>query len=93
MSRHGKRYVAARDQVDREREHTPAEAIALIKSLPAPKFDETLEVHVRTGLNVRHADEQLRGARAFPGRCGLDHAHQDRLFGGHAVRESFRRKR
>ncbi|HVL30903.1 MAG TPA: 50S ribosomal protein L1 [Solirubrobacteraceae bacterium] len=72
MSRHGKRYVAARDQVDREREHTPAEAIALIKSLPAPKFDETLEVHVRTGLNVRHADEQLRGTIALPNGLGKE---------------------
>jgi large subunit ribosomal protein L1 len=72
LSRHGKRYVAARDQVDREREHTPAEAIALIKSLPAPKFDETLEVHVRTGLNVRHADEQLRGTIALPNGLGKE---------------------
>ncbi len=72
MSKHGKRFAAAREQVDREREYSPAEAIALIKSLPAPKFDESLEVHVRTGLNVRHADEQLRGTIALPNGLGKD---------------------
>ncbi len=72
MSKHGKRYTAAREQVDREHEHTPAEAIALIKSLPAPKFNESIEVHVRTGLNVRHADEQLRGTIALPHGLGKD---------------------
>jgi large subunit ribosomal protein L1 len=72
LSSHGKRFVAARQQVDREREYTPAEAIALIKSLPAPKFDESLEVHVRTGLNVRHADEQLRGTIALPNGLGKE---------------------
>ena len=58
--------------VDREREHTPAEAMQLIKSLPGPKFDETVEVHVRTGLNVRHADEQLRGTVALPNGLGKE---------------------
>jgi large subunit ribosomal protein L1 len=72
LSSHGKRFVAARQQVDREREYTPAQAIALIKSLPAPKFDESLEVHVRTGLNVRHADEQLRGTIALPNGLGKE---------------------
>lgn len=72
MSKRGKTYLEARSQVDREREHTPAEALALIKSLPGPKFDETVEVHVRTGLNVRHADEQLRGTVALPNGLGKD---------------------
>jgi large subunit ribosomal protein L1 len=72
LSRHGKRYLAAREQVDREREYTPREAVALIKALPAPKFDETVEVHVRTGLNVRHADEQLRGTIALPNGLGKE---------------------
>jgi large subunit ribosomal protein L1 len=72
LSKHGKRYIAAREQVDREHEYTPAEAIALIKALPAPKFDESLEVHVRTGLNVRHADEQLRGTIALPNGLGKE---------------------
>jgi large subunit ribosomal protein L1 len=72
LSSHGKRYVDARQRVDREREHTPREAIELIKSLPAPKFDESIEVHVRTGLNVRHADEQLRGTIALPNGLGKE---------------------
>src|ERR1700716_221232 len=50
-----------RGQVAPEHEYTPGQGIELIKALPAPRFDETLEVHIRTGLNVRHADEQLRG--------------------------------
>ncbi|MDQ3849686.1 MAG: 50S ribosomal protein L1 [Actinomycetota bacterium] len=72
MSRHGKRFLAARAQVDREREHSPAEAVALIKSLPGPNFIESVEVHVRTGLNVRHADEQLRGTIALPNGLGKE---------------------
>jgi large subunit ribosomal protein L1 len=72
LSKHGKRYLGARGQVDREREYTPREAIELIKALPAPRFDETVEVHVRTGLNVRHADEQLRGTIALPNGLGKE---------------------
>jgi large subunit ribosomal protein L1 len=64
--------LEARGKVDREREHTPVEAISLIKSLPGPKFNETVEVHVRTGLNVRHADEQLRGTIALPNGLGKE---------------------
>jgi large subunit ribosomal protein L1 len=59
-------------QVDREREHQPAEAVALVKSLARAKFDESVEIHVRTGLNVRHADEQLRGTIALPNGLGKD---------------------
>jgi large subunit ribosomal protein L1 len=72
MAQHGKRYRDARTQVDREREYAPAEAIALIKSLDGPKFPESVEVHIRTGLNVRHADEQLRGTIALPHGLGKD---------------------
>jgi len=72
LSKHGKTFLDARGQVDREREYEPAEAIALIKSLPGAKFDETVEVHIRTGLNVRHADEQLRGTIALPNGLGKD---------------------
>ena len=72
MSKHGKTYLDARSQVDREREHTPAEAMQLLKSLPGPSFNETVEIHVRTGLNVRHADEQLRGTVALPNGLGKD---------------------
>jgi large subunit ribosomal protein L1 len=70
VSRHGRKFVEARTAVDREREYAPAEAIKLIKDLKRAKFDESVEVHVRTGLNVRHADEQLRGTIALPNGLG-----------------------
>jgi len=72
MSSHGKRYADDLGKVDREREYQPAEAIALVRSLANAKFDESIEVHVRTGLNVRHADEQLRGTIALPNGVGRD---------------------
>jgi large subunit ribosomal protein L1 len=70
MAKHGKNYVEALATVDREREYPPAEAIALVKSLKRAKFDESIEVHIRTGLNVRHADEQLRGTIGLPNGLG-----------------------
>jgi large subunit ribosomal protein L1 len=69
---HGRRHREALEKVDREREHTPAEAVSLVKSLASSKFDESVELHVRTGLNVRHADEQLRGTIALPNGLGKD---------------------
>jgi large subunit ribosomal protein L1 len=72
VRRHGRRYGELRTKVDREREYQPAEAIALVRSLASTKFDESVEVHVRTGLNVRHADEQLRGTIALPNGLGKD---------------------
>src|ERR1051325_1790299 len=59
-------------KVDREHEYEPAEAVALLKELKTAKFDESVEVHIRTGLNVRHADEQLRGTIALPHGLGKD---------------------
>src|SRR3712207_7581619 len=70
--RHGKSYKDARQRVDREREYSPHEAVRLIKDVKRAKFDESVEVHVRTGLNVRHADEQLRGTIALPNGLGKD---------------------
>jgi large subunit ribosomal protein L1 len=70
MSGHGKRYSAARAKIDREKLYAPAEAIQVIKSLDAAKFDETVEVHFVLGLNVRHADEQLRGTIMLPNGTG-----------------------
>jgi large subunit ribosomal protein L1 len=72
VSKHGKRYLALRETVDREREYAPGQAIGLVKALASAKFDESVEVHVRTGLNVRHADEQLRGTIALPHGLGKD---------------------
>jgi large subunit ribosomal protein L1 len=72
MAKHGKTYIEARGKVDREREYAPAEALKLVKESKRAKFDESVEIHVRTGLNVRHADEQLRGTIALPNGLGKD---------------------
>jgi large subunit ribosomal protein L1 len=72
MPRRGKRYRTLYEQVDREKAYDPAEAIALIKSMQSAKFPETVEVHIRTGLNVRHADEQLRGTISLPNGVGRE---------------------
>jgi len=72
MAQHGKAYDASKQQVDREHEYDPAEAVALVKRLKTAKFDESVEIHVRTGLNVRHADEQLRGTIALPHGLGKE---------------------
>ena len=71
MSRNrGKRYREAIDAVDRTHAYEPAEAVALIKRTAATKFDQTVEVHIRLGVNVRHAEEQLRGTLALPHGLG-----------------------
>ena len=72
MSSHGKAYRTARAAVDRERAYTPLEAIRLLKELVTAKFDETIEAHFRLGLNVRHADEQLRGTLMLPHGTGRE---------------------
>ncbi len=69
---HGRRHREALSRVDRERQYEPAEAMALVQSLSSAKFDESIEVHVKTGLNVRHADEQLRGTIALPNGLGKE---------------------
>ena len=73
MARHrGKRFRAAYERVDRARHYEPAEAIALVKETAGAGFDETVEVHLRLGLNVRHAEEQLRGTLALPHGLGKE---------------------
>ncbi|MDQ3935547.1 MAG: 50S ribosomal protein L1 [Actinomycetota bacterium] len=72
MPKHGKRYRELYSRVDRERDYTPAEAVTLVKSLQSTKATETIEIHVRTGLNVRHADQQLRGTITLPNAQGRD---------------------
>jgi large subunit ribosomal protein L1 len=69
---HGKAYRTARAAFDREQEYSPVEAIRLLKEMQTSKFDETVEVHFRLGLNVRHADEQLRGTLMLPHGTGKD---------------------
>jgi large subunit ribosomal protein L1 len=72
MAQHGKSYTAARSAIDRERLYSPAEAVKALKEFPERKFDETVEVHFRLGLNVRHADEQLRGTIMLPHGTGKE---------------------
>jgi large subunit ribosomal protein L1 len=70
MAAHGKRYNESRAKIDREQLYSPAEAIKILKDLPNAKFDETVEAHFRLGLNVRHADQQLRGTLMLPHGTG-----------------------
>ena len=72
MSEHGKRYRAAFDAIDRERAYSPLEAVRILKGSEGAKFDETVEAHFRLGLNVRHADQQLRGTIMLPHGIGKD---------------------
>lgn len=69
---HGKKYRSARAQIDRERAYPPLEAIRLLKGFDGAAFDETVEVHARLGLNVRHADQQLRGTLMLPHGTGRE---------------------
>jgi large subunit ribosomal protein L1 len=72
MAKHGKRYNESRAKIDREHAYTPLEAVKLVREAPAAKFDETVEVHFNLGLNVRHADQQLRGTLMLPHGTGKD---------------------
>jgi large subunit ribosomal protein L1 len=72
MSQHGKRYRQSRAQIDRERVYSPFEAIHLLKEQQAAKFDETVELHFNLGLNVRHAEQQLRGTLMLPHGTGRE---------------------
>jgi large subunit ribosomal protein L1 len=72
MATHGKRYETARKEIDRESTYSPVKAVRMLKDFPPTKFDETVEVHFRLGLNVRHADEQLRGTLMLPHGTGKD---------------------
>ncbi len=72
MAARGKRYTAGRALFERERVYSPVEAVRLLKQMEGTKFDETVEVHFRLGLNVRHADEQLRGTLMLPHGTGKE---------------------
>ena len=72
MAQHGKRYATARSRIDREKLYTPLEAVRMLKGLEGARFDETVEAHFRLGLNVRHADEQLRGTLMLPHGIGKE---------------------
>ncbi len=68
--KHGKKYNEAAKQVDRATLYDPAEAVALVKKTAVAKFDETVELHIRTGCDGRHAEEQIRGAVVLPHGTG-----------------------
>ncbi|MCQ2509121.1 MAG: 50S ribosomal protein L1 [Lachnospiraceae bacterium] len=68
--KHGKKYLETAKAVNRANLYDPEEAVALVKSLAVAKFDETIEAHVRTGCDGRHADQQIRGAVVLPHGTG-----------------------
>ena len=70
LAQHGKNYTAALTKIDRSRSYEPKEAIALLKEISFAKFDETVELHIRTGLDTRHAEQQLRGTLVLPHGLG-----------------------
>jgi large subunit ribosomal protein L1 len=72
MAQHGKKYRAARAQIDPEQVYSPVQAVRMLKEFDGPKFDETVEAHFRLGLNVRHADQQLRGTLMLPHGTGRE---------------------
>jgi large subunit ribosomal protein L1 len=72
MTQHGKRYRQGRGTIDRESVYSPLEAVRLVKELPDAKFDETVELHFNLGLNVRHAEQQLRGTLMLPHGTGKE---------------------
>ena len=67
-----KRYRNLREQIDRTREYPPAEAVSTVRALQSAKFNEAVEVHIRLGVNVRHADQQVRGTMVLPNGLGRD---------------------
>ena len=72
MPKVAKRIGALREQVDKDKAYSIAEAIALVKKCATAKFDETVELHMKTGLDGRHADQQLRGSVILPNGIGKD---------------------
>jgi large subunit ribosomal protein L1 len=72
VAQHGKRYRGARASFEREQVYSPVEAVRLLKAMDDTKFDETVELHFRLGLNVRHTDEQLRGTLMLPHGSGRE---------------------
>ncbi|HEY5640580.1 MAG TPA: 50S ribosomal protein L1 [Dehalococcoidia bacterium] len=70
MAKHGKKYRDAAEKIDEGKEYDAREAIALLKEIAYANFDETVELHIRTGLDTRHADQQLRGTILLPHGLG-----------------------
>jgi large subunit ribosomal protein L1 len=72
MTQHGKKYTEALGQVDREEQHSVAEAVDLVKGLARAKFDETIELALRLGVDPRKADQIVRGTLSLPSGSGRD---------------------
>lgn len=70
MPKHSKRYTAVAERVDPDRQYEPEEALGLIKDLASTKFDETVELHLRTNADPRHADQMVRGVTSLPHGLG-----------------------
>jgi large subunit ribosomal protein L1 len=70
MPQRGKKYRAAAEKIDPLRPYAPQEAVKLVKDVAYAKFDESVEVHIRTGLDPRHADQQVRGSAVLPAGTG-----------------------
>ncbi len=70
MAKHGKKYLAAAEKIDRDRNYDPLEAIALAKETSTSNFDATVELHIRLGVDPRHADQQVRDVVVLPHGLG-----------------------
>jgi large subunit ribosomal protein L1 len=70
MPKHGKRFLEALKTLDRTREYDPAEAVSILKGFPHPKFNETIELHLRLNVDPRHADQQVRSTVMLPSGTG-----------------------
>lgn len=72
MAKHSRRFTTIAEKVDRQTEYDPTEAIKMVKELATAKFDETIELHLRTGVDPRHADQQIRGVVTLPEGTGRE---------------------
>jgi large subunit ribosomal protein L1 len=72
MAKHGKRYRRLLELVDRTKHYEPSEALDLVRQMQTAKFPESVEAHIRLGVNVRHADQQVRGTMTLPHGLGRD---------------------
>ena len=74
MAKHGKKYLAAAAKIDPNQNYTPAQAIALAHQTSTTKFDATVEIHMRLGVDPRHADQQVRDVVVLPHGLGKNGA-------------------